>query len=84
MTDLAGNMVNQYAYDAFGEVTIQFETISNPFKFVGAYEVMDEGNGLLATEARHYYPVAGRFVSKDPIGFLSGETNLYGTWRTIQ
>jgi len=53
--------VNKYSYDAFGKVLFQVEAISNPFKFVGAFGVMDEGNGLLFIRARYYAPSAGRF-----------------------
>jgi hypothetical protein len=37
---------------------------------------MDEGNGLFYMWARYYDPEVGRFISKDPIGFLGG-LNLY-------
>jgi RHS repeat-associated protein len=76
MTDSSGNIVNKYAYDAFGKVLDQIEVISNPFKFVGGFGVMDEGNGLLYMRARYYDPEIGRFISKDPIGFVGG-LNLY-------
>jgi RHS repeat-associated protein len=55
----------------------QVETISNPFKYVGALGVMDDGNGLLYMRARYYDPEVGRFISKDPIGFAGGDLNLY-------
>lgn len=32
---------------------------------------------LTKTSDRHYDPETGRFVSKDPIGFNGGSTNLY-------
>jgi len=76
ISDSTGNMVNKYAYDAFGEVLNQEEAIPNPFKYVGQFGVMDEGNGLLFMKARYYDPEIGRFISKDPIGLLGG-LNLY-------
>jgi RHS repeat-associated protein len=76
ISDLSGNMVNKYAYDAFGKVLNQEEGIANPFKYVGQFGVMDEGNGLFYMSARYYDPEAGRFMSKDPIRFLGG-LNLY-------
>ena len=77
ITNQSGAIVNKYAYDAFGKVLSQVEGISNPFKFVGAFGVMDEGNGLLYMRARYYDPSIGRFISKDPIGWAGG-LNLYG------
>jgi RHS repeat-associated protein len=77
ISDPLGNMVNKYAYDAFGKVLNQEEVISNPFKYVGQFGVMDEENGLLYMRARYYDPEVGRFISKDPIGILGG-LNLYG------
>jgi RHS repeat-associated protein len=76
MSDSLGTMVNKYAYDAFGKVLDQIETIPNPFKYVGQFGVMDEENGLLYMRARYYDPEVGRFISKDPIGFAGG-LNLY-------
>ncbi len=76
LTDSLGNIVNKYAYDAFGKVLSQTETISNTFKYVGRFGVMDDGNGLLYMRARYYDPEVGRFVSKDPIGLMGG-INIY-------
>jgi RHS repeat-associated protein len=45
--------------------------------YVGQYGVMDEGNGLLYMRARYYDPDLGRFVSKDPIRYSSGNLNFY-------
>jgi RHS repeat-associated protein len=77
MTDASGNMVNKYAYDAFGGLLNATETVSNPFLYVGQFGVMDEDNGLLYMRARYYDPEVGRFINKDPIGFAGG-LNPYG------
>jgi RHS repeat-associated protein len=72
-TDSAGNVVNKYAYDPFGNLSgASAETIPNPFHYVGRLGVMDEANGLLYMQARYYLPNAGRFINKDPIGFRGG------------
>jgi RHS repeat-associated protein len=76
VTDSSGNIVNKYAYDAFGKVLDSEEMLPNPFKYVGRFGVMDEGNGLLYMWARYYDPETGRFISKDPIGFFGG-MNMY-------
>lgn len=77
VTDSSGAIVNKYAYDEHGKVLNQEEGISNAFKYVGRFGVMDEGNGLLYMRARYYDPEVGRFISKDPIGFAGGDLNLY-------
>jgi len=77
MSDSLGNMVNKYAYDAFGKVLNEEESVPNPFKYVGQFGVMDEGNGLLYMRARYYDPEVGRFISKDPIGFAGRDINFY-------
>ncbi len=82
MTDSTGAVVNKYAYGIFGQIIAQGEQVGNSFKYVGAFGVMDEGNGLYYMRARYYDPEVGRFISKDPIG-LAGvgksplETDLY-------
>jgi RHS repeat-associated protein len=76
ITDSSGNVVNQYAYDPFGNLANSTETVPNPFRYVGALGVMDEGNGLLYMRARYYAPNIGRFINQDPIG-LAGGLNMY-------
>jgi RHS repeat-associated protein len=77
ITDSSGAIVNKYAYEAHGKVMSQVEAISNPSKYVGRSGVMDDGNGLLYMRARYYDTEVGRFINKDPIGFLGGDLNLY-------
>jgi len=76
LTDMAGTVVNSYAYEPFGQILAEQETIAQPFKFVGAYGVMAEPSGLYYMRARYYDPSVGRFISEDPIGFAGGDVNL--------
>ena len=76
MTDSSQNIVNQYSYDAFGNIANQQETISQPFKYVGQYGVMTEPNGFYYMKARYYDPTVSRFISEDPSGFDGGDANL--------
>jgi RHS repeat-associated protein len=69
---MACTIVNEYAYDEFGNIVGNSETVSNPFKYVGQYGVMDDGNGLYNMRARYYDPQNGRFISEDPIGLAGG------------
>jgi RHS repeat-associated protein len=48
--------------------------VGNPFLFTGRR--LDAETGLYYFRARYYDPVLGRFISRDPAGFLSG-MNLY-------
>ncbi len=76
LTDSSGNAMNKYAYDAFGKITAGEEAVPNPFKYVGRYGVMDDGNGLFYMRARYYDQEVGRFINKDPIEF-DGGINMY-------
>lgn len=76
MTDSSGSIVNKYAYTPFGTLVGSKETVSNPFRYVGKYGVMDDNNGLFYMRARYYDAETGRFITKDPIGFAGG-VNLY-------
>ena len=77
ITDMAQTVVNSYAYDPFGQILGQQETVPQPFKYVGQYGVMAESNGLYYMRARYYDPTVGRFISEDPKGFAGGTVNLY-------
>jgi RHS repeat-associated protein len=76
LTDQGKTVVNKYAYDPFGNLGNQEETIPQPFKYVGQAGVMSEANGLYYMRARYYDPKVGRFISEDPLGFDGGDVNL--------
>jgi RHS repeat-associated protein len=79
ITDNTQAIVNQYSYDAFGNVANQLENTilqNQPFKYVGQYGVMTEPNGFYYMKARYYDPAVGRFISEDPSGFDGGDVNL--------
>ena len=65
MVDRNGNVVNNYSYDEWGNITASSETVSNPFKYAG--EVYDSETGLYYLRARYYDPTVGRFINEDTI-----------------
>jgi RHS repeat-associated protein len=75
MTSMAGQNVNQYAYLPFGETTTISAGLANPFTFVGQFGVTGDGSGLIDMRFRDYNPLTGQFVSNDPLGLASGDTN---------
>jgi RHS repeat-associated protein len=77
LTDSAGFPVNKYAYEPYGRMAKNsVEAVPNSFRFVGAYGVSDEENGLIFMRARYYLPQLGRFLNKDPLGW-GGGPNVY-------
>ena len=46
-----------------------------PFKYQGQY--YDSEVELCYNRFRYYHPETGRYISEDPIGFLSGEANFF-------
>lgn len=63
IVDINGNVVNQYQYDEWGNITDQTEMIQNSFKYAG--EQYDDETGLYYLRARYYDPSVGRFINKD-------------------
>ena len=70
------NPSNTYAYDPYGKIMAQQETVPQPFKYAGQVGIIDEGINLYYMRARYYDANIGRFISEDPAGF-SGGLNLY-------
>ncbi len=73
----SGTESARYDYDPFGNLlraTGPFAA-ENPFRFSSQFT--DEVTGLVYYGYRHYDPVAGRWLSRDPIGERGG-VNLYG------
>ncbi|BCJ46035.1 hypothetical protein GCM10010168_49830 [Actinoplanes ianthinogenes] len=64
----------EYSYDPFGTTTVSGNDSGNTIRFTGRE---DEGNGLYNYRSRFYAPGSGRFLSHDPLGLASGDTNPY-------
>ncbi len=56
-------ILNQYDYDIFGNITLEIETNPNAIKYAGEY--YDKDTGLYYLRARHYNPYIGRFITED-------------------
>jgi RHS repeat-associated protein len=75
VVDSATGVVHQIAqHDAFGRRSASGAS-SHPFGFAGG--LYDVQTGLVRFGAREYEAETGRWLSKDPIGFGGGDTNLY-------
>lgn len=70
-TDATQATVSSYSYDAYGN-TIQVGTNDNSQQYTGRE---NDATGLYYYRARYYSPAMGRFISQDPIGWASGQTN---------
>ncbi|MBI1921549.1 MAG: RHS repeat protein [Geobacter sp.] len=76
LVDESGNIVWSAEYSAFGQAAVDpASTVDNNLRFPGQY--WDEESGLHYNWNRYYDPGAGRYISVDPIGFLSGDPNFY-------
>ena len=89
ITNSATTVVERYSYDAYGFPTITdavgnqvpvFDidrprsAIGNPWMFTGRQ--LDEETGIYFYRARYYDPIKGRFLQRDPSGYVDG-MNLY-------
>jgi RHS repeat-associated protein len=77
LIDNDGNIIDSYSYDPFGKTTGVSKN-SNGARYVGGVSVFsDDDTGLQYMWNRWYDPELGRFISRDPLGFGGGDTNLY-------
>jgi RHS repeat-associated protein len=74
LTDATQNVTDTYFYNPFGILINSSGTTPNPFKYVGRYGVMDEGNGIDYIRARYYSPELGRFIGRDPMAGNDGDS----------
>ncbi|MGA1825362.1 MAG: CARDB domain-containing protein [bacterium] len=75
IADSTGNIIQEYTYDSFGNIVHQSGDLINPYTYTG--REYDPESGLYYYRARYYDAKIGRFLSQDPIGFGSGDLNLY-------
>lgn len=85
ISDINGNIVVKYSYDAWGAIKSIIDTSSsgigklNPFRFKGYY--YDNESSMYYCKTRYYVPQWGRWLSADSIEYLNPESinglNLY-------
>jgi len=75
ITDSSKQPAASYGYDAFGNITSQTGSLTNPYTYTG--REYDPESGLYYYRARYYDPKIGRFLSEDPIGFLGRNSYAY-------
>lgn len=71
-----GEVMQKMKYSEFGEVILDTNPGFQPFGFAGG--LYDYETKLVRFGARDYDGSTGRWLSKDPIRFDGGDTNLYG------
>jgi RHS repeat-associated protein len=74
----SASITDLYVYDSFGSALLASGATVNPFRYVGCvgyYYDVDLATHYI--RARHYSPVLGRFLSRDPIG-VTAQSNRYG------
>ena len=72
-----GELIWEREQDLYGNSRQGFakENFRCPFKYQGQY--YDSEVELCYNRFRYYHPETGRYISEDPIGFLSGEPNFF-------
>jgi RHS repeat-associated protein len=83
VTDISGNIMEQYEYDAWGKPYyydasgnwLGYSPFGNRFLFTGREWLSDLG--VYDYRNRLYHPELGRFLQPDPKEFAAGDYNLY-------
>jgi RHS repeat-associated protein len=89
LSDAAGALVERYAYTAYGELTIlapdrtlrATSSFQNRYTYTG--REWDPTLRLYYFRARWLEPKAGRFIGRDPLGYVDG-MGLYGAYFVIR
>ncbi|MDP9238066.1 MAG: hypothetical protein M3P30_11850 [Chloroflexota bacterium] len=63
--------MDSYSYDVFGAPRTVTGTTANDFQYTGQQRDGNANRGLYYLRARSYDPALGRFLQKDPLGFIN-------------
>ncbi|AXL50736.1 YD repeat protein [Paraburkholderia caffeinilytica] len=74
LTDANQQSQTQYRFEPYGKTTPTGVADPNAQQYTGRE---NDGTGLYYYRNRYYSPQTGRFISEDPIGWASGQTNAY-------
>ena len=76
VVDSSGNSLDVIAYDPWGTILSQSNAANAP-RFLYTGGAYDPITVMYTDGAREMNPVDGRWMSRDPLGFNAGDTNLY-------
>jgi RHS repeat-associated protein len=72
----SGSVLDSITYDSYGNILSESSPSNGDrFKFTG--REWDSEIADYFYRARYYGPAIGRFISEDPLGFKSGDSNFY-------
>ena len=74
LTDSTGTVTDTYDYDAWGNEVNTTGSTPNVYLYRG--EQYDTDLGLYYLRARHYNPLTGRFLTKDPAGVATTDPSV--------
>ncbi|MDR6492494.1 RHS repeat-associated protein [Paraburkholderia terricola] len=74
LTDADQRSQTQYSYEPYGATSQVGVADPNTQQYTGRE---NDGTGLYYYRNRYYSPNTARFISEDPIGWASGQTNAY-------
>ena len=89
VVDASGGLVERYQYDPYGSRTVMTagyveldeSAIGQEFGYTGRRHDAED-TGLMYFRARYYSGELGRFVSRDPLGYVDG-MNLYQAYFVV-
>ena len=75
IVNTSGGVTDTWGYSAFGEMASHTGSTVNPFLFNA--QQFDGTSGNYYLRARYYYPIIGRFISRDPaLGIDTGPASF--------
>lgn len=66
LTNSSGTITDRYSYSPFGQ-ELCVGTTDTPFRFLGSFGIVSDGEGLVYLNERYYLAPLKRFLSLDPI-----------------
>ena len=74
---IGGLVTDSYSYKAFGEELAVGSGTANTMRYIGLFQYYRDTARRAQVRAREVDVVDGRWISRDPLGFDTGDWNLY-------